>query len=544
MPQKKQTTSPDNIVRTDSLNDPALLKQILNTTDNMIFWKDTERRFLGANEAFLEYYGFSSVDEILGKTDEDMNWHPDPDQFQDDEIRVLNGECTHNIHGQCMCRGELRDIVASKSPLYVDGKVYGLVGSFTDVTEAFRNNREINVLNEELEETNRSINSFISRMSHEMRTPMNAIIGLSDLALDKTTDKIAVDYLKKIQSSGQYLLNIINDVLDIRKIAEGNLVLRQDSFLLSELLTAVDTIIRPLAEEKGVHYTVSNDSKDLYLLGDVIRIEQILVNLLNNAIKFTEPGGMVEFFVITKAQKDQIRLTFTVRDTGCGMSQDFLPKLFIPFSQENRNPSKYGSGTGLGLAISKQYAQMMGGEITVASIEGKGSSFIVWIVLDPATGSENSEDAESRPNKRKIDLSILSGQHVLLVEDNELNAEITIELLAEYDVAVDLAHDGLEGLEMFRNSAPNDYHAILMDVRMPRMDGYEATRSIRALSRRDAWTVPIIAMSADVMEETMRQAKECGMDGYVAKPVNREKFLDTLADCIQKTERSGKYKML
>ncbi|MBQ7429234.1 MAG: response regulator [Butyrivibrio sp.] len=511
-----------------------LLDRILNTTQDMIFWKDKSRRFLGANQAFLDYYGFSSLAEIIGKTDEDMGWHPDPEPFKRDEEEVLNGKSTFMIEGECVARGQVRHIRASKGPVYDNGQIIGLVGSFIDITEDYEKTRQINELNDQLEKTNKSMVEFISRMSHEMRTPMNAIIGLATLGLDKTQEELAKEYLKKILFSGQYLLGIINDVLDVRKIEGGEISLDHRPFAFGDVLDAVDTIIKPIAEEKKISFVLDDSKINTWnLIGDKVRIQQILINLLNNAVKFTDEGGKVLLDINQQIQGDNVEMVFVVEDNGCGMSEEFIPKLFNNFAQENRDPSKYGTGTGLGLVISKKFANMMGGDISVESKENVGSRFTVNIVLELGLQDEGIMDTASAWKQHHDDFSILKGARVLLAEDNEINAEVAQGLLDEVGVKVDIARNGQFALDMFRESEEYYYDVILMDVRMPVMDGYEATTRIKELPRMDIIDIPVIAMTADVMEETMQKARESGMSGYVSKPIDVHQFFATLSGFVR-----------
>ncbi|MCR4902568.1 MAG: response regulator [Butyrivibrio sp.] len=516
-----------------------LLDRILNTTQDMIFWKDRDRRFLGANQAFLDYYGFASLSEILGKNDEDMNWHPDPVPFKNDEESVLEGKSTFMVPGLCVAKGKVRHILASKSPLYDNGQIIGLVGSFIDVTDDYERNEEIEKLNGELEKSNDSMTEFISRMSHEMRTPMNAIIGLATLGLDKIEDKTSVEYLSKIKSSGQYLLGIINDVLDFKKIEGGEIVLDHRPISFGDIFDTIDTIIRPLAIEKEINFIMDDSKIDTWnVIGDKVRIQQILINLLNNAVKFTEPGGRVLLDVSQEIKGDNVETTFIIEDNGCGMSKEFIPKLFKSFSQENRDPAKYGTGTGLGLAISKRFSNLMGGDITVESKEFVGTKFTVTLLLE--LGVQEDENGKEWKNKQD-DFSILEGVRVLLAEDNEINAEVAEGLLNEVGVIVDIARDGQQAIDKFSNSQEYYYDVILMDVRMPGLDGYEATGRIRELPRMDAVDVPIIAMSADVMGDTIAMAQNSGMNGYVSKPIDVHQMFTTIADFVSdiRKKRNG-----
>ena len=521
-----------------------LLETILDTTQTPIFWKDDRRRFAGANRAFLDYFGFSSEEIIMGKTDEEMKWHPDPGSFMDDEQSVLNGESTYLVHGKCRCRGEVRDILSSMSPIYRNGKIIGLVGSFVDVTERYRQDRKISALNDQLNTalereriSARAINEFLSRMSYEIRTPMNAVIGLSHLAMDKTEENPTRDYLEKIAVSGEYLLGILNDVLDLRKIEGGDITLMPSRCSIHEILNTAGTLTQPLAKSGNVTFTISEEGiRNRYGICDQKRVEQILINLLSNAVKFTDPGGRVELSVKQEFLSDRMRVTFVVKDTGCGMSPEFLVRLFEPFSQENRDPGRYGAGTGLGLAIARRFARLMGGDIIADSREGIGSTFEASVMFGLCSQEEIEQTRKEEQSVQESDTA-LKGKKVLIAEDNELNIEVATAILEQINIQVETAANGREALDKFNQSQVGDYAAILMDLQMPVMDGYEATQQIRSMNRADASEVPIIAMSADVLEESVRKAMGKGMDGYISKPINHDQLFRTLKKLIR-TEKS------
>ncbi len=503
-------------------------QKILDTTQECIFWKDEHRRFVGVNRAFLEFYGFPSADVLIGKTDEDMGWHPDPDKFKDDELRVLQGESTRLVHGTCVIRGKVRDILASKSPLYEEGRIIGLVGSFIDVTEQIEQERRYVELHEEkeialleAEQAKQSMSNFIMRASHEMRTPLNAVLGFTYLAENEQNVDELHDYIKKIQMSGRLLTDLVNDILDIRKSEDGSMQLLPRPMVLSELLHNIDDMISIMAKQKGIlFFTELSFLEEEFVMCDQVRLQQVLMNLLNNAIKFTDEGGTVSLTVREKQLSTLVNeFTFEVRDTGCGMNKEFIDRIFEPFAQENRNAAKYGVGTGLGLTITKRMVDMMHGSIAIESVENEGSKFTIKI---PLTLSDKTEyhgfiTGSNKQGKRRFDIK---GMHFLVVEDNLINQEVASGILEQEGATSEIAENGAEAIEKFEAAKPDQFDAILMDIHMPIMDGMEATRNLRALNREDAKTIPIIAMSAEAFDDTIKDCLESGMNGYIRKPIN------------------------
>ena len=419
------------------------------------------------------------------------------------------------------------------------------MGSFIDATDRYERERKIEKLSKDLEKSldqekqlNAVMNKFLSRLSHELRTPMNAVIGLSALGLEQDTVAGARTYLDKIQTSGKYLLRIINEVLEINKIESGDYQLYPEETSVGDIYDAVAVIIRPLADSKQIELVLdrSGIEEDCgRVFCDKIRVQQILINLLNNAVKFTNPGGRVSLSAsVLPAAPGEIPLTvFTVTDTGCGIHPDFMPRLFSPFAQENRDPSKYGIGTGLGLTICDTFAKMMGGSIEVDSTIDVGTTFRVSLPLPPC-GSTEMNDSAPNITADKPDYSSLQGLCVLIAEDNLINQEVIQGMLNRVGITADVAPNGKRALEMFSASSPGFYSTILMDIQMPFMNGFDTARAIRALDRGDARTVPIIAMSADIFEDSRKKASESGMTAYVSKPLD----MDHLYETLQKEIRS------
>ena len=514
----------------------ALLEKILDTTQTALFWKDRERRFLGANKAFLDYYEFPSDKVIIGKTDEDMGWHREEEPFKSDEWRVIHyGESTYRVHGQCMSHGEMRDIVASKSPLIENGQIVGLVGSFEDVTDEICRQEQSKKLNVQLqqaleraESANRAKTAFLSNVSHDMRTPLNGILGIAELAVKTDDNNKMREYLQKIMTAGSLLKDLINDTLELSRIGSGKKQLDLEVVEADHMLERLITSIRSSAEQKKVHFHVGLALAELgFVQVDRLKLSKVLLNLLSNAVKFTPEGGDVWLLgEVLSSDEQQGLCRFTVKDSGIGMSPEFIPRMFMPFEQENALSAQGVQGTGLGLSIAKELLTLMGGEITVDSVQGKGTTFTVEVSLARVNvpHGEKKDEVDEKIN--------LNNRQVLVCEDNELNREIVTTILEMNHLRVLNAENGEEGIKRFLESPEYSIEAILMDIRMPVLDGLEAAARIRALSRPDAKLVPIIALSANAFQEDVDASRKAGMDDHLTKPVEPEILLSCLAEHI------------
>ena len=378
-------------------------------------------------------------------------------------------------------------------------------------------------------------NDFLANMSHDIRTPMNAIVGYTSIAKSRWDEpEVVKDALDKIASSSHFLLSLINDILDISKIESGTMQLSTTPCDLEELFLRIEDITALQAKDKSLAITYNHDKiSHSMVMADELRIEQILINIISNAIKYTPEGKSIDIIAeelgLTGSGKYHYR--FVVRDTGIGISEEYLPHIFKSFTREEKTTVNRVQGTGLGLAITARVVEMMGGTISVKSKLGEGSEFTVELELESA--QTDGLPAE----KEEVWEVSLAGRRILLVEDNAINAEIAIMILEQHGLTVDHAENGQIGVDMVQAAEAGYYSAVLMDIQMPVMNGYEATRAIRALPGDQYNTLPIIAMSANAYDEDVRACMEAGMNEHLAKPFDPNKLIEIL--CRYTQDRLG-----
>ena len=389
--------------------------------------------------------------------------------------------------------------------------------------------RELEKSAHEAQAANDAKTRFLFNMSHDIRTPMNAIIGYTQLLEDHLGDpERARDYLGKIRSSSDFLLSLINYVLEMARIESGKATLKPEVSNVDDLLTSLAAVFDPLAEKKHITTTCRADIRHHYIVADRTKVREIFLNIVSNAIKYTPEGGHVSFTMteLPGEEPGTLRYKAVVRDDGIGMSAEYLPHVFEEFSREHTSTESHVVGTGLGLPIVKSLVQLMHGTIDVESAEGKGSTFTVILPFPIAT----EEQLAQRSGAQTADTTAeLAGKRVLLAEDNDLNAEIALTFLQENGMTVDRAADGTECVEMVKVHPADYYAAVLMDIQMPNMDGYTAARTLRALPD-DRAKLPIIAMTANAFEEDRQKAFDAGMNDHIAKPIS----VDTLLAALRK----------
>ncbi len=380
---------------------------------------------------------------------------------------------------------------------------------------------------------------FLSNMSHELRTPMNAIVGITTLAKRSVGDEQkTLEYLHKLEISSNYMLSLINDILDMSRIERGKIVLYRIVFDLYEVTEAVDAMIRQISGEKGQHFHVRIDVTHNWIVCDKARFQQIIVNMLNNAVKYTERGGEIRLTIEERGVSGgKVRLYVEVADTGIGIRQEDQKRIFEPFeeaSDKDVSGVSGACGTGLGLSISQNLLHMMDSEMQVLSVPGEGSVFFFEIDL------EYEEEGESLLMSTANGGWNLQGRHILVAEDNDMNRDMLIDLLCEEHMTCDPARNGEEAVNLFLQSSPGTYDAILMDIRMPKMDGLQATERIRNSAHEDAEKIPVIAMTAYAFTEDIERSMESGMSAYATKPVDIVELCKLLNQSITTGEKGGK----
>ena len=386
------------------------------------------------------------------------------------------------------------------------------------------------------ENANKAKTEFLNNMSHDIRTPMNVILGYNQLMKSQLTESKQLDYQKKIEQSGRLLLSIINNVLDMARIESGKMKVDENYEVVGEIIDEIISTFSSKAEEKGIHLNTSMQVTHRNVLCDGTKIREIYVNLVSNAIKYTPRGGNVTINVeeLPCEKEGYIKVKAEIKDTGIGMSEEFLPTLFEPFSREHNTTIGKVGGTGLGMSVVKRMIDLMGGSIEVKSELGKGTVFTFTLmhkIADEKYYCQKIETADAPDMKEN-----LRGKRVLLAEDNDLNAEIAIAVLEETGLVIERVEDGIQCVNRIEQMPSGTYDLILMDIQMPNMDGYKATQCIRHLDDKKKAEIPIIAMTANAFEEDKKKSFDVGMNGHIAKPIDIEKLEEVILLALSKQE--------
>ena len=385
---------------------------------------------------------------------------------------------------------------------------------------------ELLIAAKKAEAANEAKTEFLQRMSHDIRTPINGICGMVNMADHYANDmEKQTEYRIKVKEASNLLLELVNDVLDMSKMESDEIVLEEIPFNLSSISREVFVVIEQMAAEENIQ--IVWEKKEIIhrdFIGSSEYVKRVMMNILSNAVKYNRENGYIyiSYREIPSKQPEMTTMEFVCRDTGIGMTEEFQKHIFEPFAQEQPGSRTKFAGTGLGMPITKKLVEKMGGAITFESEKGVGTTFVIRIPF------KIDLDADKREEQKDVSEKSIKGLHILLAEDNELNMEIAEFVLQDEGADVTKAWDGQEAVELFRNSAPGEFDVILMDIMMPVMNGYEATKMIRSLDREDAKTIPIIAMTANAFTEDRIRAKEAGMDEHVAKPVDVELLIKVI----------------
>lgn len=504
-----------------------LLSNVLENIPYFVFWKDKESRYLGCNNNFARAAGLDDPADIAGKSDYDLPWLREEAEFyrQVDKRVVETDQPVLDLEeSQLNAFNDRTIILSSKVPLHgEDGEVVGILGVYTDITESKKNERDLIEAKEAAEAATRAKSRFLANMSHEIRTPMNGVIGMTDLLLDTRLDEEQRELAETVKKSADALLEVINDILDISKIESGGMDYDSVEFGLAEEVEAVHALLEPKAREKGLECSLHLDPKaPRRVVGDPGKLRQVLVNLLGNAVKFTEKGTIGIQTRLQEAAEKTALVSFSVHDTGVGIPGELHDHVFGSFTQGDPSSTRKFGGTGLGLSICKNLAEGMGGGIDFDSEEGKGSVFTVTLPFAVAHGDGKLKPGKGRVRAGRAPACAPTNLRVLVVEDSHTNRLVALKMLARMGIEADIAEDGHKAVEALGKAA---YDLVLMDMQMPGMDGIETTRVVRtspALARNK--DVPIVAMTAHAMKGDRESFLASGLDDYISKPINRSEL--------------------
>ena len=514
----------------------TILKTMIDSIPDLIFCKDIDLNYTRCNKSLLNYFGLEEND-IIGKNDENglkLSEQIAKDYRASDRIALINEKGLRYEEYVPDAKGNMRLFETKKVPFLLNGKVEGIMGIAREITER-------KAMEDAAHEASRAKSSFLTNVSHEIRTPMNSIIGFSELALDSDISPETREYLNLIIENSKWLLQLINDLLDISKIESGNMVIEQIPFDLHEIFVACNNMIMPKAVEKNIDlFFYAEPVIGKMLVGDPTRLRQVIINLLTNAVKFTETGTVKIAALLVDEQgnpqtasaknlpDDTRTLRFEIKDTGIGMTKEQIDTIQEPFTQADTSTTRKYGGTGLGISITKNIVELMGGKLIIESEPDVGTKISFQLTFGVTDTDDDQESVNILDDARK---PLFKGE-ILICEDNNMNQRVIAEHLSRVGFKVDIAENGLDGVELARRRSKTrsrPYDLIFMDIYMPVMDGIEATSKIIALGVK----TPIVAMTANVMIEDMDLYKKIGMVDYIGKPFTSQELWNLLMKYIE-----------
>ncbi|MGC4022329.1 MAG: PAS domain S-box protein [Cyclobacteriaceae bacterium] len=510
-----------------------LLRTIIDNIPVNIYVKDTLSRKILANRTEYEYVGAKQEEEILGKSDMDLYPSESAQVSMEEDARIISGESMLNVETVNTRKDGSRTwFLVSKVPLKDDNdNIVGLVGISIDITESKKAQEALKQAKENAEEATLAKSRFLSMMSHEIRTPLNGMIGLTNILSDSSPREDQIENLKLLKFSSENLLTIINDILDFNKIEAGKMELESIPFSLNEIIDQYQRMLQVRANEKGIELKTDIDPKvPKYVLGDPVRLGQVLNNLIGNAIKFTEHGSVEVKLEELQTENKLHRIRFSVKDTGIGIPADKVEFVFAGFTQASSDTTRKFGGTGLGLSITKKLLSLMGSEIKVNSVLSSGSTFSFELLMNESDALLQETQYEQQTHK------ILN---ILVVDDNQVNQIVSSKFLKKWGHSVSTASSGDEALELLDKT---QFQIILLDLQMPEMDGYQVAKEIRSREEDYFKNVPIIALSADVLSEVKDKVIASGMNDYLSKPFQAfqlQQIINKYADKVDVVHSNG-----